>query len=155
VIIGAAPASRNGVPPASPTRKSGGSLTELLRMSPPVTLSHVHWRKLPDALAYSLLALQLSVPWWAPYYVTQDGPSHIHTARAAWETLLGREPFHSVYRLQTAKLTNWATVVLFNLASAVFGALNAEKIAWMICVALAFWGFSYLARSLEPSVPLS
>src|SRR5438105_2231676 len=112
-------------------------------------------RNLPAILAYALLALQLSVPWWARYYVTMDGPSHLYTSRATWETLLGHEPFHSVYHLQTAKLTNWATIILFNLASAVFGTLNAEKVVWTLSVAFAFWGFSYLAKSLDPAAPLS
>jgi hypothetical protein len=115
-------------------------------------MSGLRWRNLPGVLAYSLLALQLSVPWWAHYYVTMDGPSHLYTARVALEVLLGRQPFHSVYRLQTAHFTNWTSVFLLNTASVLFGSINAEKVMWTLSVASAFWGFSYLARSLNPSV---
>jgi hypothetical protein len=107
----------------------------------------------PSALALSLLAFQLILPWTARFFMTMDGPAHLYNARVIGEVLFNpASPYHQFYRLRSALTTNWGTVLLFNLVSRLT-LTYAEPLVASLSVLAAFSSFFYLLRSLDPKAP--
>lgn len=110
--------------------------------------------KLPAVLAFSVLAVELIVPWTAKYYVTQDGPSHIYTAVVATKLLSARwSVYDDLYRFAPVVTTNWSTTVLLSGITALVGVTQAEKIMADICLLTGFFGLAYLIKGLDLTVP--
>jgi hypothetical protein len=87
-------------------------------------------------------------------FVTQDGPSHLYTALVARDLLFnGNSPYAAVYEFQPKLTTNWSTTILMNMAALLFGPREAEHAVASLLVLLAFFGFNYLRRSLDPDGP--
>ena len=105
---------------------------------------------MPAALALSLLAFQMVLPWTAPRFMTMDGPSHLYNARVIGEVLFNpASPYRQFYQLRSALTTNWGTVLLFNLVSRVT-VTYAEPVVATLSVLAAFLSFFYLLRSVDP-----
>ena len=111
-------------------------------------------RPVPTLLALALLVFQCAMPWMQLDFVTQDGPSHLYTALVARDLLFnGNSPYAGVYEFQPKLTTNWSTTILMNLAALLFGPREAEHAIATLCVLLAFFGFNYLRRALNPEGP--
>jgi hypothetical protein len=111
--------------------------------------------RLPAVLAFCLLAIQVAVPWTAPHYLTQDGPSHLYNAVVMRDLLLHRStsPYSPFYTLQRVAVPNWTGTIVFALAATVAGEAHAEQLVTSLAVLLGFFGFCYAIRSLDPTSP--
>ncbi len=106
-------------------------------------------------LAFSLLLLQALLPWAAPRFLTQDGPSHLYNARVIAKLLFTHpSPYETFYQFRPAISTNWSTVLLFNLASLI-SVRRAEALVATFSVVIVFLCFTYLMRSVEPTAAWS
>jgi hypothetical protein len=104
----------------------------------------------PPALALSLLAFQMVLPWTARTFTTMDGPAHLYNARVIGDLLFNpSSPYRQFYRVRAALTTNWGSVLLFNLVSRVT-VTHAESVVASLSVLAAFLSFFYLLRSLDP-----
>lgn len=109
------------------------------------------WRILPAILAFSLLAVQIAIPWTVPHFVTQDGPSHLYTAVVAKNLLFRAQPYASLYRMNRHLVPSWASTILLALSASVAGAAHAEQLMTSLILCLGFFSFSYAIRSLSPT----
>jgi hypothetical protein len=109
------------------------------------------WRILPAILAFSLLAVQIAIPWTVPHFVTQDGPSHLYTAVVAKNLLFHAQPYASLYRMNRHLVPSWATTILLALSASVAGTGHAEQLMTSLILCLGFFSFSYAIRSLSPT----
>lgn len=104
--------------------------------------------RFPTALAFTLLAAQMLLPWTVPRLITQDGPSHLYTATIAWDLLFhSGSVYGAVYQLQPFTNPNWATTVLLGGIAALVGVENAEKVLMSLCLLGGFLAFGYAARA--------
>ena len=108
------------------------------------------WRMLPAVLAFSLLSIQIAIPWTVPHFVTQDGPSHLYTAVVAKKLLFHQQPYASLYRINRRVIPNWGGTILFALSAAIAGVGHAEQVVIGVILCLGFFSFSYAIRSLSP-----
>ena len=85
-------------------------------------------RDVPAILAFVLLAFQAAIPWTARNYITQDGPSRIHTALVAKDPLFhSHSAYAAVYMLQSKLITNWSATIVLNVLAAIFGPKHAAQ----------------------------
>jgi hypothetical protein len=110
------------------------------------------WLHLPATLAFALLALQMAIPWTAPHFVTQDGPSHLYGATIARELVLHhRDSVYSPwYTIQRALLPNVTATVLLAIAESVAGPEHAEQLLASVVILAGFLAFCYASRALSP-----
>lgn len=111
------------------------------------------WGNLPAALAFSLLAIQIAIPWTVPHFVTQDGPSHVYNAIVIKKLLLHQQPFTSVYSINDHIIPNWASTILFGIACMVAGSAHAEPLIMSFVLVVGFFSLSYAVRSFSPTAP--
>ena len=110
------------------------------------------WLHLPATLAFALLALQMAIPWTAPYFVTQDGPSHLYGATVARDLLLHhRDSVYSPwYTIQRALLPNVTATFLLAVAESIAGPEHAEQLFASVAILAGFLAFCYASRALSP-----
>jgi hypothetical protein len=110
------------------------------------------WLHLPATLAFALLALQMSIPWTARYFVTQDGPSHLYGATIARDLALHhRDSVYSPwYTLQRAILPNITATFLLAIAESIAGPAHAEQALASVAILAGFLAFCYASRALSP-----
>jgi hypothetical protein len=108
------------------------------------------WRILPAILAFTLLAIQITIPWTVPHFVTQDGPSHLYTAIVAKNLLFHQQRYAALYSFNPRLIPNWASTILFALSASIVGAGHAEQLMMSIVVCLGFFSISYAILSLSP-----
>jgi hypothetical protein len=66
------------------------------------------------ALVPTLIAI-----WAVPWFVTQDGPSHLYNTQVLTELLKPKSPFHEVYAIRWSMFPNWGgSLVLMGLMAA-------------------------------------
>lgn len=113
--------------------------------------SRISEKRFTSSLALALLAIQVLIPWVSKFFVTQDGPSHLYTAVVVKDLLLrANSEYAAVYEVAQQMKSNWGTVVLFNLSSALVGVEHAEKLVASICLVVGFAALWYFAGSLDP-----
>jgi hypothetical protein len=112
------------------------------------------WLQLPATLAFALLAVQMAIPWTAPYFVTQDGPSHLYGATVARDLVFHhRDSVYSHwYTIQRAILPNITATFLLALAESVAGPEHAEQVFASVAILAGFLAFCYASRALSPGV---
>jgi hypothetical protein len=112
------------------------------------------WLQLPATLAFALLAVQMAIPWTAPYFVTQDGPSHLYGATVARELVLHhRDSVYSPwYTIQRAILPNITATFLLALAESIAGPEHAEQVFASVAILAGFLAFCYASRALSPGL---
>jgi hypothetical protein len=110
------------------------------------------WLHLPATLAFALLALQMSIPWTAPYFVTQDGPSHLYGATIARDLVLHhRDSIYSPwYTIQRAILPNVTATFLLAISEWIAGPEHAEQALASVAILAGFLAFCYASRALSP-----
>jgi hypothetical protein len=110
------------------------------------------WQHLPATLAFALLALQMAIPWTAPYFVTQDGPSHLYGATVARDLVLHhRDSVYSPwYTIQRALLPNVTATFLLAVAESIAGPEHAEQLFASVAILAGFLAFCYASRALSP-----
>lgn len=106
---------------------------------------------LPAILAFVLLVFQAAIPWMAEAFVTQDGPSHLYTARVLRDLITDAESAYApFYRIDASMATNWGIAIVLNILAAMTGFANAERVLATLCVVIGFFGFSRLFQALQP-----
>ncbi len=101
-------------------------------------------------MAFCLLAIQIAIPWTAPHFATQDGPSYLYNAVVARKLLFHAQPYASLYRINSHIIPSWASTILFALSSSLAGAGHAEQLMMSLMLCLGFFSFSYAIRALSP-----
>ena len=105
--------------------------------------------RLPTILAFTLLVVQLLIPWSVAHFVTQDGPSHVYSAITARDVLMKRDSLQRYfYHFRPGVIPNWTTTVVLAATTAIAGAARAEAVMVDLCVLVGFFSFQYAARSL-------
>jgi len=108
-------------------------------------------RQLPAILAFALLCLQVALPWTAPHFVTQDGPSHLYGSVVARDLLINpHSPYRAVYALQRRPIPNWTSTVLLAAFASVVGQAHAEQLLVSFLMLFGFFAFSYASASFDP-----
>jgi hypothetical protein len=109
------------------------------------------WPHLPATLAFALLAVQMAIPWTAPYFVTQDGPSHLYGATVARELVLHHRDsvYSSWYTIQRAILPNVTATFLLAMAESIAGPEHAEQVLASVAILAGFLAFCYASRALS------
>jgi hypothetical protein len=112
------------------------------------------WLHLPATLAFTLLAVQMAIPWTPQYFVTQDGPSHLYGATVARELVLHhRDSVYSPwYTIQRAVLPNFTATFLLALAESIAGPEHAEQLLASVAILAGFLAFCYASRALSPKL---
>jgi hypothetical protein len=112
------------------------------------------WPHLPATLAFALLTLQMAIPWTAPYFVTQDGPSHLYGATVARELVLHhRDSVYSPwYTIQRALIPNVTATFLLAVAESIAGPEHAEQVLASLAILAGFLAFCYASRALSTGV---
>lgn len=88
---------------------------------------------------FLLLALVTGAPVWAvTYFVNQDGPGHVYSAKIMYEILRGHPVYADVYALNSLAIPNSTGHWLMALLIPVFSAFTVTK----IIVSLTFLGFA-------------
>src|ERR1700680_4927287 len=110
------------------------------------------WPHLPATLAFALLAVQMAIPWTAPYFVTQDGPSHLYGATRAREFVLHHRDsvYSSLYTIQRAILPNVTATFLLAMAESIAGPEHAEQVLASAAILAGYLAFCYATRALSP-----
>lgn len=112
-------------------------------------------KRLPTLLAFTLLAIQLAVPWTVAHLHTQDGPSHVYGAAILSGLLLHHKTsiYSHLYTVQRAVLPNWTSTLALAAANAVEGPEHAEQIFFTLAILTGFlaWGYAKAAISREES----
>jgi hypothetical protein len=110
------------------------------------------WRIAPGALAFTLLALQMAVPWTATHFVTQDGPSHLYGATIARDLLINRgsSVYAPLYRIQPSIVPNWTSTVALAMAESIVGPEHANQLLVSALMLIGFLGFGYAVRTWTP-----
>lgn len=109
------------------------------------------WGRVPSVLAFSLLAVQIAIPWTVPHFVTQDGPSHVYNAIVIKKLLFREQPYASLYGINTHIIPNWASTILFGLTAWIAGPAHAEQLMMSLVLAVGFFSLSYAIRSFSPT----
>ena len=107
---------------------------------------------LPALLAFSLLMVQMAIPWTVTWFATEDGPSHIYSAVVARDLVVhhGNTRFSSVYQLNRRVVPNWTATVLLAVIEAGAGVDYAEKAMASLCICFGFFAFAYAVKSFAP-----
>jgi hypothetical protein len=110
------------------------------------------WRNVPGALAFTLLALQMAIPWTVPHFVTQDGPSHLYGATVARDLLIhhGNSVYSALYRFQPAIVPNWTSTLALAAAESMVGPEHATQLFVSALMLIGFLGFGYALRAWTP-----
>ena len=111
----------------------------------------------PAALAASLLALQIAIPWTVPHLITEDGPSHVYTAVVArnllGNLLLGRKSHYGgVYQFNSRIVPNWGSSAILGTLVSIGGVNQAEKLLMSCSLLVGFLSIAYAIRSLNPEL---
>lgn len=110
------------------------------------------WRNVPVALAFTILALQMAIPWTAPHFLTQDGPSHLYGATIARDLLInhGQSVYSSLYKFQPAMVPNWTSTLALAAAESVVGPEHANQLLVSALLLIGFLGLGYALRAWTP-----
>jgi hypothetical protein len=112
------------------------------------------WKRLPETLAWVLLAVQVVVPWTVGHYITEDGPSHLYNGLVSKDVLLHPHGIYAaVYHFQARLVTNWSTPLLLGTLAPIFGPTHAEAALASLCLMIGFGCLTYFRRSLDPASP--
>jgi hypothetical protein len=114
---------------------------------------HRRWfHFLSAATAFGLLALQMSLPWTAPHFVTQDGPSDVYGTAVAWDLLTNPQSYyHSFYRLQSLPVPNWASTLLLKIFICPGDMAHAEQVLITLLIVVHFLAFAFACRAFNPA----
>jgi len=108
--------------------------------------------RLPAASAFWLFALQISLAWRAPHFVTQDGPSDVYGAVVAWDLLTNPQSYYrSFYRLQALPIPNWASTLLLRIFIYLGGMAHAEQVLITFLIIAHFFAFTFACRAFNPA----
>jgi hypothetical protein len=108
--------------------------------------------RLSAAIAFGLLALQMSLPWIAPHFVTQDGPSDVYGTVVAWDLLTNPQSYYrSFYRLQSLPVPNWASTLLLRIFIYLGGMAHAEQVLITFLIVAHFFAFAFACRAFNPA----
>jgi hypothetical protein len=113
------------------------------------------------ALSFGLLGWQVAIPWLAPHFATQDGPSHLYGATAMRDLVLHHS--HTVYApwytIQRTPLPNWTASLALAGISAIAGPDRAERLFASSAILIGFLAIAYCVRALSkganPWTPLA
>lgn len=80
----------------------------------------------------------LGAIWGIPWFVTQDGPSHLYNTHILGELLKRSSPFHSVYEIRWTPFPNWGgSLVLLGLVETLPPRVADRMMMSLSCVGLA------------------
>jgi hypothetical protein len=104
------------------------------------------------ATAFGLLALQVSLPWRAAHFVTQDGPSDVYGTVVAWDLLTNPQSYYrSFYHVQALPMPNWATTLLLKIFIYLGGMAHAEQVLITFLIVAHFFAFTFACRAFNPA----
>jgi hypothetical protein len=112
-----------------------------------------HWNKIEPLTFYALLALWLVPIWYVAFFVTGDGPCHLHNSKILldWWSGENKALYEQYYTLNPHVDPNW----LFNLLTvpllAIFKPALAEKIYLTMYVLGFGLGFRFMLRQINPN----
>ena len=104
------------------------------------------------ATAFGLFALQVSLPWRAAHFVTQDGPSDVYGTVVAWDLLTNPQSYYrSFYHVQALPIPNWATTLLLKIFIYLGGMAHAEQVLITFLIIAHFFSFTFACRAFNPT----
>lgn len=104
-----------------------------------------------------LLALNLAYIWQQPYFLTSDGPAHVHNAALLnqWLHGSGKGFFQQFYTLHLQPEPNWFTHAVLLLLQQVFAPITAEKMLLSLYALLFPLSLWYTGRQFNKQAGLS
>lgn len=124
----------------------------------PVYLSNtMRTPRLTVALFLLLLALNLTYIWQQPYFLTSDGPAHVHNASLLNQWLHGHgiSFFKQFYSLHLQPEPNWFTHAVLLLLQQFFSPIVCEKLLLSLYALLFPLSLWYTGRQFNRSAGLS
>lgn len=112
-------------------------------------------------LAFALLAWQIAIPWLAPHFATQDGPSHLYSATAMRDLVFhhSHTAYAPWYTIQRTPIPNWTASLALAALGAIAGPDRAERLFVSGAILIGFFAIAYairgLSRDANPWTPLA
>lgn len=112
----------------------------------------LNWSRTEQIVFYALLAANLLPLWTSEFFVTGDGPCHLHNSRVLLDWMRGehRAFYDGFYFLNTNFDPNWLSHLALANLMRWFEPPLAEKILLTVYVLLFGFGWRYLIRAINP-----
>jgi len=92
--------------------------------------------------------MQVSLPWTAPHFITDGGPSYIYGAVTTWDLLTNPSSrYGRFYHLQTSPIPNWTGPFLLKGVISLVGVAHADQLMMTFLVCSCFFAFAFACRA--------